>query len=74
MRTPAKMFWRGSKALLTPSWRAVSGMSCMRPCAPLEDRASESKSDSTWMTARTSCVLTWCVAAAAAMWWSYSPL
>ena len=68
------MFWRGSKALLTPSWRAVSGMSCMSPWAPLEERARESKSDSTWMTARTSSVLTPCSAAAAAMWWSYSPL
>ncbi|PYQ43985.1 MAG: hypothetical protein DMF77_08265 [Acidobacteria bacterium] len=68
------MFWRGSNGLLTPSWRAVSGMSCISPCAPLEERASESKSDSTWMTARTSCVLTLWRLAAAAMWWSYSPL
>ena len=68
------MFWRGSKELLTPSILAVSGMSCIKPWAPLEERARESKSDSSWMTARTSSVLTPCREEAAAMWWSYSPL
>src|SRR3989442_2780243 len=46
------MFWRGSNGSLTPRIAAVSGISCMSPCAPVCDTARGSKPDSAWMTAR----------------------
>lgn len=43
-----------SKMSRTYISRAVPGMSCMRPLAPLEDTAKRSKLLSAWTTARTS--------------------
>jgi hypothetical protein len=51
---PPRMFSRGSKGFSMPTWRAVVGMSCMRPCAPTRDTASGLNRDSVWMTARIS--------------------
>src|ERR1700690_2173954 len=45
------MFSRGSKALFTPSRRAVAGMSCMSPRAPFRDTARGYPFDSARMTA-----------------------
>ena len=39
---------------MTPKRRAVSGISCISPRAPLFETQRGLKSDSTWMTARTS--------------------
>ena len=36
---PPSTFACGSKAFGTPSWEAVPGMSCIKPCAPFGDRA-----------------------------------
>jgi hypothetical protein len=47
--------------------RAVAGMSCISPMAPLGDRARRSYADSTWMTARTSVASTPCRAATLSM-------
>jgi len=60
---------RGSKESATPKRRAVSGISCIRPRAPLEDTASASKSDSVWMMARIRSTLTPCTEEAASMCW-----
>ena len=48
------MFWRGSNTSVTPMSRAVSGISCISPCAPALETTSGSKSDSVLMTARIS--------------------
>src|ERR1039458_331959 len=45
------MFCWGSKGSLTPREPAVSGISCMRPCAPLDETAQGWKADSCSMTA-----------------------
>src|ERR1017187_3441401 len=45
------MFCWGSKGSLTPREPAVSGMSCMRPCAPLDETAQGWKADSCSMAA-----------------------
>jgi len=37
-RVPPSTLVAGSKAFCTPSWAAVSGMSCINPCAPWGDR------------------------------------
>ena len=66
-RVPAKTFWRASKLSVTPNRRAVAGVSCISPLAPAVETASRSKSDSTWMMARTRSRLTPCRAAAASM-------
>src|SRR5580704_7513462 len=52
-RTPASTFCCGSKGLVTFSCRAVCGISCISPIAPLRDTALGLKFDSTLMTART---------------------
>jgi hypothetical protein len=47
------MFCCGSKVFRTPSIEAVSGMSCMRPRAPLREMACGLNADSTRITADT---------------------
>ena len=68
------MFWRASKESPTPKRRAVWGMSCISPRAPLDETARASNSDSTAMTAFTRSTLTMWWRAAASMWWSNWPL
>ena len=48
------MFAAGSQAFVTPKRRAVPGMSCIRPWAPLFEYSRGLKSDSALMTAETS--------------------
>src|ERR1017187_6239877 len=45
------MFCWGSKGSLTPRESAVSGINCMRPCAPLDETAQAWKADSCSMMA-----------------------
>src|SRR5581483_2990465 len=66
-RTPPSRFCSGSKGLATFSSRAVAGISCIRPSAPLRDTALGLKLDSTLITARTRLGSTWCRAAAASI-------
>jgi hypothetical protein len=66
------MFWRASKASVTPMAFAVAGMSCIRPRAPAVETARRSNCDSTWMIARMRSWLIPCWTEAAMMWWSKS--
>src|SRR5476651_1166312 len=59
---PASMFDAGSYGSATAYCRAVAGISCMSPIAPLGDRARSLYADSTWITARTSLAGTFCSA------------
>src|SRR5690349_1797758 len=68
---PASMFDVGSYGLATEYWRAVSGISCIRPIAPLLERARSLYADSTWMTARTSFTGTFCSLANLSMMSAY---
>src|SRR6476661_8389207 len=52
-RTPASTFCSGSNGLATFSCRAVCGINCMSPIAPVRETALGLKFDSTLMTART---------------------
>ena len=52
------MFCSGTNGS-TPSSRAVIGISCIRPIAPLRDSASGLKADSVSMIARTIAASTW---------------
>jgi hypothetical protein len=54
---PPRMFCAGSAAFRTPKRRAVSGISCISPCAFFGDSAFGSKLDSCAMTASTTCGL-----------------
>src|SRR5947209_20470137 len=58
------MFSVGSKGLFTLSERAVLGMICINPIAPLRETARGLKFDSTLITARTRLGSTLCRAAA----------
>jgi len=51
---PPRRFWTGSQGSRTPKRFAVSGISCIRPMAPLGDRARGSNPDSASITAITS--------------------
>jgi hypothetical protein len=53
------MFCAGSAAFAHPKRRAVSGISCIRPCAFFGDSASGSKLDSCAMTASTTWGCSW---------------
>ena len=61
------MFSVGSKGCARFNERAVAGMSCMSPMAPLRETARGLKFDSTLITARTSSASTLCRAAAASI-------
>src|SRR5207248_4049807 len=52
-RTPPSMFCCGSYGSATLSWRAVEGINCISPTAPLRETACGLKFDSTFTTART---------------------
>ena len=51
---PASMLAFGSNGLRTLYSRAVDGISCISPIAPLRERALGRYPDSTWIRARTS--------------------
>src|SRR5579862_6179124 len=66
-RTPASTFCSGSNGLFTFNCRAVEGISCISPIAPLRETALGLKLDSTFTTARTRLGSTLCRAAACSM-------
>ena len=51
MRTPAAMLFSGFLRSEMPNRRAVTGSTCIKPCAPAEDTAFALKFDSAWITA-----------------------
>src|SRR5699024_5026376 len=55
---PPRMFCAALKASATPMSLAVSGINCIRPCAPAWDSALGLKALSAWMTARRNAGLT----------------